>query len=127
MDTTTTRWLKRGTWGAPAFGVLTLLGTFDHQPDPATQFDAWSRFVTTDRFLASHLISSILGQAVWLIGVAALVAVLLPTTRRPGQALAGFVASVVGGAGRLVGFLTDWSRLGGREPTRNTSQLARSG
>jgi hypothetical protein len=60
--------------------------------------------VTTDRFLASHLISSILGQAIWLIGVAALVAVMLPTTRRPRQALAGFVASIVGGAGLLAGF-----------------------
>ncbi len=37
------------------------------RPDPISHFPSWSRFVATDRFLGSHLVGSILGQAVYLL------------------------------------------------------------
>jgi hypothetical protein len=80
--------------------------TFEHQPDPTSEFRSWSQFVTTDRFLASHLTGSIFGQAVYLLGVVALAAAVLPTTRRQREAVTGVVLAVFGSAGLLAGFGT---------------------
>ncbi len=80
--------------------------TFEHQPDPTSDFRSWSQFVTTDRFLVSHLAGSILGQALYLLGAVALAAAVLPTTRRPRGTATGIVTAVVGSAGLLAGFGT---------------------
>lgn len=90
----------------PVFGALMAWATFEHQPDPTGDFGSWSQFVTTDRFLVSHLAGSILGQALFLLGAIALAAAVLPTTRRPREAAAGIVSAVVGSAGLLAGFGT---------------------
>ncbi len=66
------RHLRNGVWLLPVFGALTLWATITHQPDPTTEFSSWARFVTTDEFLAKHLLGSILGLALNTIGVAAL-------------------------------------------------------
>jgi hypothetical protein len=80
--------------------------TLEHQPDPTSEFRSWSHFVTTDRFLVSHLAGSILGQALFLLGAIALAAAILPTTRRQREAAAGIVTAVLGSAGLLAGFGT---------------------
>ena len=80
--------------------------TFEHQPDPTSDFRSWSQFVTTDKFLVSHLAGSILGQALFVLGAIALAAAVLPTTQRPREAAAGVVTAVVGSAGLLAGFGT---------------------
>jgi hypothetical protein len=95
-----------GVWLLPVFGALMAWATFEHQPDPTSEFRSWSQFVTTDRFLAGHLVGSILGQAIYLLGAAALTAAVLPTTRRQGEALTGIVLAVLGSAGLLAGFGT---------------------
>ena len=38
---------RTGVWLIPIFGALALWATFNHQPDPTTEFSAWARFVTT--------------------------------------------------------------------------------
>jgi hypothetical protein len=96
--------LRRAGWLLTAFGVLTLGATLEHQPSPTTAFASWSRFVTTARFLAGHLLGSIVGQAVYVLAAAALAVAVLPRTRRRTSAVAGFVLAVVGSAGLLAGF-----------------------
>ena len=63
------RW---GLWALPVWAALLVWGTFEHQPDPETEFDAWSAFVTSDNFLASHLVASILGAVIGSVGIVAL-------------------------------------------------------
>jgi hypothetical protein len=43
---------------------MLFLGTLEHQPDPLTDFAGFAEFITTSRFLWSHLINSILGAAI---------------------------------------------------------------
>ncbi|HEV2771056.1 MAG TPA: hypothetical protein VGV40_12810 [Solirubrobacteraceae bacterium] len=88
-------WIRRGLWALPVWGLLTLLATLTHQPDPTTEFGAFARYVSTDRFLVSHLIGSIFGTAVGILGLAALAAYLADTPVR-GRALLALVLSVIG-------------------------------
>lgn len=89
-----TRLARAGLWLLPVYGVLLTLSTLTHQPDPATEFTAYSRYVTTDVFLASHLVGSIVGAGLGLVGV---VAALLFLQRGPAAA-----GALVGGALTIV-------------------------
>ena len=100
----TTHPAVRGVWLLPAAAAVTSWATFEHQPDVTSQFADWARFVTTDKFLASHLVGSIVGQAVWILGAAALAAVVVAKGRRVRSAVAGLVAMTLGGAGLIAGF-----------------------
>lgn len=86
------RWLL---WALPLWALLLLLATLTHQPDPQTEFEAWSNYVTTDVFLASHLVGSILGAGIGSVGFAGLM-LFLSDSRAVGRATAGMVAMVVG-------------------------------
>lgn len=88
-------WVRAGLWLLPVYGVLTFLATLTHQPDPQTEFESWSEYVTTGVFLVSHIFGSIFGAAVGILGLAALTAY-LAGTRRSGLALAGFTLAVIG-------------------------------
>ena len=98
--------VRAGIWLLPVFGALMAWATLEHQPDPTSQFRSWSQFVTTDRFLAGHLVGSILGQAIYLLGAIALAAAVFPTTRRPREAVTGIALAVLGSAELLAGFGT---------------------
>lgn len=100
------RQATRGVWLLPVVGLLLLWATSEHQPDPSTEFESWSRFVTTDRFLASHLAGSIAGQALYLVACTALAVVVLGRSPRVRATVVGFVLSVLGSAGLLAGFGT---------------------
>jgi hypothetical protein len=64
-------------WLLPVYAFLLALSTLTHEPDHAEDFEAWSRYVTTDVFVVSHLGASIVGAALGMIGaVAALVLML---------------------------------------------------
>jgi len=80
------RMVRLGLWALPAWAVLLFYGTLSHQPPPQTRFAAWARYVTTPEFLASHLIGSIVGAAIGILGVVAL-AVFLAGHRRPRAAV----------------------------------------
>jgi hypothetical protein len=89
------RMARLGLWALPAWAVLLFCGTLTHQPPPQTQFAAWARYVTTPEFLASHLIASIVGAAIGIIGMVAL-AVFLADHLRPRAAAWGLVTGVLG-------------------------------
>jgi hypothetical protein len=88
----TARW---GLWALPAWALLLLLGTLTHQPDPRTEFESFARYVTTTEFLVSHLVASIIGAAVGVLGLLALYIVLALRTRST-LARAGLVLAVLG-------------------------------
>lgn len=94
----------RAVWLLPAFGVLTLWATLTHQPSPSTDFVLWAQFVTTDEFLAKHLLGSIVGLALSTVGVAAVVFLVLDSGRHLRAAVWGFILTVLGSAGLLAGF-----------------------
>jgi hypothetical protein len=59
-------------WSLPVWSFLLFVTTTTHQPDPATEFDAYARYITTDIFLVSHIFGSIVGAAIGTIGFVAL-------------------------------------------------------
>jgi len=82
-------------WALPVWALMLLLSNLTHQPDPLTEFGAWSDYVTTDWFLVSHLVNSILGAAIGSVGFVALL-LFLSDTRAAGRAAAATLAMVVG-------------------------------
>jgi len=82
-------------WALPLWAAMLFLGTLTHQPDPQTAFDEFAAYVTTDEFLISHLLNSILGAAIGSIGVIGL-ALTLQDSKVAGKALAGMVVTVAG-------------------------------
>lgn len=100
----TGRQVTKAVWLLPVFGALTLWATFTHQPSPASEFPAWARFVSTNEFLAKHLVGSILGLALNIVGAASLTWVVLAAGRHTRAAIWGFTLTVLGSAGLLAGF-----------------------
>jgi hypothetical protein len=66
------RYARRGLWALPVFAALLFVGTISHQPPPQTDIAAWSKYVTTNEFLISHLVASIGGSMLLVLGVMAL-------------------------------------------------------
>jgi hypothetical protein len=70
--TNTARWIGIGLLGLPLYGALTFWSSLDPQPDPDTHYEAWSRFVTTDHYVISHVLGSTLGLILAIFGTFAL-------------------------------------------------------
>ena len=87
----TTRWIGAGLLGLPLYGALTFWSGLNPQPDPTAHYEAWSRFVTTDHYVLTHLLGSILGLVLAIFGTFALGAFLVGS--RAGRL--GLVAMVV--------------------------------
>ena len=84
-----------GLWLLPVYALLLALSTLTHEPDHAEDFEAWSRFVTTDIFLVSHLGASILGAGLGLVGtVCAMVLMLRGPAAR--SALVAAALTIIG-------------------------------
>jgi hypothetical protein len=66
------RWIGIGLLGLPLYGALTFFSSLDPQPDPNTHYEAFSRYVTTDHYVLSHLFGSILGLVFAIFGTFAL-------------------------------------------------------
>src|ERR671911_1675924 len=66
------RWIGIGLLGLPLYGALTFWSSLDPQPDPNTHYEAFSRFVTTNHYVLSHLFGSILGLVFAIFGTFAL-------------------------------------------------------
>ena len=90
-------WARTAVWALPVYGVLLAAGTITQQPDYRTDFASYADYVTTTTFLASHVIASIAGAAVGLIGMAALF--VLTEDASPKRARWGFVSSAFGQIG----------------------------
>src|SRR3712207_8166726 len=59
----TTNWIRAGLLGLPISGALTFWSSTDPQPDPNVNYEAWSRFATTDHYVLGHVFGSILGRS----------------------------------------------------------------
>jgi hypothetical protein len=86
---------RRGLWALPVWAALLLFATLSHQPPYQTDFPAWSRYVTTDAFLVSHLVGSILGAGIGVLGFVAL-SIALFGNGAPRLALWGLVTGTLG-------------------------------
>jgi len=92
-----TNWIGTGVLGLPLYGVLTFWSSLDPQPDPNTHYEAWSRYVTTDHYVLSHLFGSILGLILAIFGTFAL-GVYLANGRAGRLGLVAMVVTVLGSA-----------------------------
>jgi hypothetical protein len=72
ISTNTTNWIRAGLLGHPVAGALTFWSSLDPQPDPHVRYEAWSRFVTTDHYVLTHVFGSILGLIFAIFGTFAL-------------------------------------------------------
>jgi hypothetical protein len=93
----TFRWISIGLLGLPLYGALTLWSSIEGQPDPETQLEAWSRYVTTNSYVIGHLFGSILGLICLIFGVFALSAY-LATSRAGRLGLWAMFLTVLGSA-----------------------------
>jgi hypothetical protein len=89
------RWARRGIWLLPVYALLLALSTLSHQPDYTTDFAGYAEYVTTGGFLASHLVASILGAGLGVVGAVSL-GVLLATGRSATAAMLGLACTLVG-------------------------------
>jgi hypothetical protein len=89
------RFARAGLWLIPVYGALLALSTLTHQPDYDTEFQSYAEYITTDRFLVSHLGASIAGAALGSLGVVAALAFLV---RGPAvtAAILGVAFTIVG-------------------------------
>ena len=101
--TSVTRFARAGLWFLPIYGVLLALSTLTQQPDYESDFRGYAEYITTDRFLVSHLGASIAGASLGLLGV---VAALLFLVRGPAvtAAIAGTALTIVGNVGNIALF-----------------------
>jgi hypothetical protein len=88
------RYARRGLWALPVWAVLLAIGTLTHQPSPTTDSPGYAAYITTTPFLISHLVASILGAAIGVLGFIALAA-LLVRGRSAGMAVAALVITVL--------------------------------
>jgi hypothetical protein len=86
---------RRGLWALVAWAVLLFLATLTHQPPYQTDFAGWSGYVTTPQFLVSHLVGSILGAGLGILGFVAL-SVALVRRAAPRLALWALLTAVLG-------------------------------
>ena len=86
---------RRGLWAFVVWAVLLLYVTFTHQPPYRTDFAGWSRYVTGTEFLVGHLVGSILGAGIGILGFVAL-SIVLADRGVPRLALWGLVTAVLG-------------------------------
>ena len=94
----TTRWIGAGLLGLPLYGALTFWSSLDPQPDPNTHYEAWSRYVTTDHYVLTHLFGSILGLILAIFGTFALGTYLVAKGRAGRMGLAAMIITVFGSA-----------------------------
>jgi len=93
----TASWIRSGLFALPLYGLLTLWSSFDPQPDPNTDYESWSRYVTTDHYVLTHVFGSILGLILAIFGTFALGAYL--TRSRAGRmGLVAMVITILGSA-----------------------------
>jgi hypothetical protein len=91
---TTINWIRAGLLALPISGLLTMWSTLVPQPNPSTEFEAWSRFVTTTDYLISHLLGSNLGIILLIFGVIALGAYLAKGVRSSRLGLVAMVTII---------------------------------
>ncbi len=105
---TAINWIRAGLLALPISGLLTMWSTLISQPNPNTEFEAWSRFVTTPDYLVSHLLGTNLGIILLIFGVLALGAYL---AKRGRSGRLGLMAMIITIAANALGLMSasGWS------------------
>lgn len=117
----TINWIRISLLALPISGVLTAWATLTPQPNPSTEFEAWSRFVTTTYFMLTHLLGTLLGIILLIFGVIALGAYL--AKERGHSRLLGLVAMVVTIAANMLFLpIAGWAAFG--EPAIGRAYLS---
>jgi hypothetical protein len=93
----TKKWIGVGLLGLPLYGALTFWSSLNPQPDPNTDYEAWSHYVTTDHYVLTHVFGSILGLIFAIFGTFALGAY-LAKSRAGRMGLVAMVVTVLGSA-----------------------------
>jgi MFS family permease len=96
-----TTWIRLGILALPIYGLLTIWASLDPQPDQVKHPEAWARFVSSNHYMLTHVIGSIGGAVLAILGVFALGAYL--ANSRAGRL--GLVAMVVTVVGQAVGLV----------------------
>ena len=116
----TTNWIRIGLLALPISGLLTAWATITPQPNPVTEFEAWSRFVTTIDYLLGHLLGTTLGVILLIFGVIALGAYLAKAGR---SGRVGLVAMVTTSAANMLFLpISGWGVFG--EPAIGRAYLS---
>ena len=77
------------------WGAVTVPATLTQQPDARIDFAAYADYVTTTRFLVGHLVGSIAGTVLGILGIVGLT-VILARTRVARAALTAATVAIVG-------------------------------
>lgn len=102
----TTNWIRMGLLALPVYGLLTGWATLDPQPDQVRDPEEWARFVGSTSYLVDHVVGTIGGGILAILGVFALGAY-LASSRAGRLGLAAMVVTVVGQAlGLSIGGVT---------------------
>lgn len=117
----TTNWISIGLLALPVSGLLTAWATLTPQPNPSSEFEAWSRFVTTTYFMLTHLLGTMLGIILLIFGIIALGTYLAKEGGRSGRL--GPVAMVVTIAANMLFLpIAGWAAFG--EPAIGRAYLS---
>jgi hypothetical protein len=93
------RYARVGVWALPVYAATLFAGTITHQPPPQTDLGGWSAYVTTNEFLFSHILFSIVGAAIGAIGCVALGAILIER----GSTRLGLTGMLTGVSANVIG------------------------
>ncbi len=93
----TRRWIGVGLLGRALYGALAFWSSLDPQPDPNTRYEAWSRYVSTDHYVLTHVLGSGLDLILAIFGTLALGAY-LADSRAGRLGLVAMVITVLGTA-----------------------------
>ena len=116
----TINWIRIGLLALPISGLLTAWATLTPQPNPSTEFEAWSSFVTTTYFMLTHLLGTMLGIILLIFGVIALGAYLAKWGRSGRLGLVAMVITIA--ANMLFLPITGWAAFG--EPAVGRAYLS---
>jgi len=117
----TINWIRTGLIALPISGLLTAWATLTPRPNPTTEFEAWSHFVTSTNYMLTHLLGTMLGIILLIFGVIALGAYFAQKGVRSGRL--GLVAMVITIAANMLFLpITGWAAFG--EPAIGRAYLS---
>jgi hypothetical protein len=116
----TINWIRIGLLSLPISGLLTAWATLTPQPNPTTEFEAWTRFVTTTNYMLTHLLGTMLGIILLIFGVIALGAYLAKWGRSRRLGLVAMVTTIA--ANMLFLPIAGWAAFG--EPAIGRAYLS---
>lgn len=94
MQRSTKPWIIAGLTALPVYTILLAVGTLTPQPDSVADPVGWAHFVSTTAYLASHVVTNLVGPILAVLATFALT--VLINTSSPRLAPTGLVLSVSG-------------------------------